>query len=90
MTLLTEKELEERSKPGTAWKNPYFLSVYEALWTVLDEHDNPALKRMIETHLDDLMCKYRDTTCWTEEDWKRDTIAFNAYNDPEGFLGKTL
>ena len=88
MTLLSEKQQELRSTPGAVCNNPYFLCIFETLWKALDENDNPEVKDTVEKCLDTLMSKYRNADNWSEEDWAKDEIAFNAYNDPEGFLDK--
>ena len=62
------------------------MCVFETLWKVLDENDNPELTDTVEKCLDTLMCKYRNADNWSEEDWAKDKTALNAYNDPEGFL----
>ena len=88
MNLLSKKQQDLRSTPGSSWNNPYFLCVFEALWKVLDENENPELTDTVEKCLDALVSEYRNTDDWSEEDWAKDKIAFNACNDPERFLDK--
>ena len=88
MTLLSKKQEELRSTPGAAWNNPYFLCVFETLEKVRDENDNPEVTDTVEKCLHTLLSKYRNADNWSEKDWEEEEIAFNAYNDPEGFLDK--
>jgi len=88
MTLLSKKQEELRSTPGAAWNNPYFLCVYEALWKVRDENDNPEVNDTVDKCLHTLLSKYRNADNWSEEDWAKDITAFMMYFNPGIYLTK--